>query len=269
VDGWRLRIGELADLAGVTTRTLRHYERVGALAAPERARNGYRTYPASALVDVLEIRHLQNAGLTLLDATAVRAAQAAGEDSSMLDRLRGVETELEWQIDRMTARRAVLQRLRDDLESGGSVLGSAEYGSFGRIERQLRSLGVSERGIDEQRRVWSALGAIRLPGDWEVAVEVGVAELQRSRASADVAEALDLIASLRGVDPVDPSVASAGDRLAAIATAMPSAHNAIALLSPEAVPVFAVIASCFTAAQIAAVLHAMQLLPGMSAGTDA
>lgn len=39
-----MRIGELAALAGVTTRTVRHYHRVGLLPEPGRRVNGYRDY---------------------------------------------------------------------------------------------------------------------------------------------------------------------------------------------------------------------------------
>jgi len=39
-----MRIGELAAIAGVTTRTVRHYHRIGLLPEPERQSNGYREY---------------------------------------------------------------------------------------------------------------------------------------------------------------------------------------------------------------------------------
>ncbi len=43
-----MRSGELARAAGVSTDTLRHYERKGVLARPRRAANGYRLYPPTA-----------------------------------------------------------------------------------------------------------------------------------------------------------------------------------------------------------------------------
>ncbi|GAT66905.1 merR family transcriptional regulator [Planomonospora sphaerica] len=43
-----MRIGELAALAGVSTRTVRHYHRLGLLPEPERRANGYRVYGLSA-----------------------------------------------------------------------------------------------------------------------------------------------------------------------------------------------------------------------------
>ena len=44
-----LRAGEIARLAGVSTDTLRHYERKGLFATPRRSVNSYREYPKSAL----------------------------------------------------------------------------------------------------------------------------------------------------------------------------------------------------------------------------
>nr|WP_297461686.1 Cd(II)/Pb(II)-responsive transcriptional regulator [uncultured Halomonas sp.] len=39
-----MRIGQLAELTGVSVQTIRFYERKGLLAAPERRGNGYRAY---------------------------------------------------------------------------------------------------------------------------------------------------------------------------------------------------------------------------------
>ena len=59
------RSGELARLAGVSTDTLRHYERKKVLAAPRRAPNGYREYPAQALDRVRLVRRALTIGSTL------------------------------------------------------------------------------------------------------------------------------------------------------------------------------------------------------------
>ena len=60
-----LRSGELARLAGVSTDTLRHYERKGVLAQPRRSMNGYREYGAEALDRVLLVRRALGVGFTL------------------------------------------------------------------------------------------------------------------------------------------------------------------------------------------------------------
>ena len=44
-----MRIGQLADAAGVTTKTLRYYESESLLREPDRTPSGYRDYPADTV----------------------------------------------------------------------------------------------------------------------------------------------------------------------------------------------------------------------------
>ncbi|WP_030059929.1 MULTISPECIES: MerR family transcriptional regulator [Streptomyces] len=59
-----MRIGELAERAGTTTRALRYYEQLGLLPA-RRAGNGYRAYDEADLRLLREIRMLQDVGFEL------------------------------------------------------------------------------------------------------------------------------------------------------------------------------------------------------------
>jgi DNA-binding transcriptional MerR regulator len=59
-----MRIGELADRAGTTTRALRYYESRGLLPA-RRAGNGYRDYDEDDLALLHQIRTLQDFGFDL------------------------------------------------------------------------------------------------------------------------------------------------------------------------------------------------------------
>lgn len=59
-----MRIGELAERAGTTTRTLRYYESRGLLPT-RRAENGYRTYDEGDLRLLQQIRTLQDFGFDL------------------------------------------------------------------------------------------------------------------------------------------------------------------------------------------------------------
>ncbi|MFC6538655.1 MerR family transcriptional regulator [Nonomuraea salmonea] len=77
-----MRIGELAERTGVSTRSLRYYEKNGLLHA-RRASNGYRTYTEDDVRLVSEIRALLQIGFTLeetrpfVDCCAVATAQGA------------------------------------------------------------------------------------------------------------------------------------------------------------------------------------------------
>src|SRR5215216_4454230 len=63
--GPMLTIGQLASYAGVTIRAVRHYHQVGLLPEPERDASGYRTYDAVAVVRLIRIRTLAEAGVPL------------------------------------------------------------------------------------------------------------------------------------------------------------------------------------------------------------
>jgi DNA-binding transcriptional MerR regulator len=59
------QIGQLAKAAGVSTDTLRHYERKGVLPKPSRSANGYRGYAPEALDRVRLVRRALAVGFTL------------------------------------------------------------------------------------------------------------------------------------------------------------------------------------------------------------
>jgi MerR family transcriptional regulator, Zn(II)-responsive regulator of zntA len=73
-----LRSGELAKIVGVSTDTLRHYERKGVLEAPRRLANGYRAYSAGALVRVRTVRAALALGFTLDELSPLFRARAGG-----------------------------------------------------------------------------------------------------------------------------------------------------------------------------------------------
>jgi len=62
-----MRSGELARICGISTDTLRHYERVGVLPRPKRTPGGYRQYPSEALKRVQLVRRALEIGFTLDD----------------------------------------------------------------------------------------------------------------------------------------------------------------------------------------------------------
>ncbi|MFI9270729.1 MerR family transcriptional regulator [Kitasatospora sp. NPDC052896] len=77
-----MRIGELAERAGTTARTLRYYESRGLLTA-RRTGNGYRSYDEADLDLLRQIRLLQDFGFELEDTRpfveCLRAGHPAGD----------------------------------------------------------------------------------------------------------------------------------------------------------------------------------------------
>lgn len=108
-----MRISELADLAGVTVRTIRYYHQVGALPEPPRRANGYRAYAVDDLVTLLTIGQLTRSGLPLDRAGAIAAGSTASSDETLDE----VDRALQAQIATLTEQRERLARAR----AGGHV----------------------------------------------------------------------------------------------------------------------------------------------------
>ncbi len=78
MSGASLRIGQLARQAGVTTDTLRYYERLGLIAPARRTAGGYRQYDPSAAQQVAFVHQAQALGLSLAEIREVVRMAAAG-----------------------------------------------------------------------------------------------------------------------------------------------------------------------------------------------
>ena len=60
-----LRIGELAEIAGITVRTIRYYEELGLLRDQDRSESQHRRYTERDLIYIKRIQQLKSYGLTL------------------------------------------------------------------------------------------------------------------------------------------------------------------------------------------------------------
>lgn len=73
-----MKIGEIADLTRVSTKTIRYYEEIGLLPEPERESNGYRSYGAETVQRLQFVHHAQTAGLTLGEIRQVLEIRSQG-----------------------------------------------------------------------------------------------------------------------------------------------------------------------------------------------
>lgn len=73
-----MRIGELAQQAGVTAKTVRYYESIGLIPDPGRTASGYREYDDDALERLRFVRDAQAAGLTLKDSRSILDMKGEG-----------------------------------------------------------------------------------------------------------------------------------------------------------------------------------------------
>jgi len=73
-----LTAGQLARLTGVSTDSLRHYERVGVLPKPRRTPAGYRQYPPEAVKRVRMIRRALAIGFSLRELARILRLREKG-----------------------------------------------------------------------------------------------------------------------------------------------------------------------------------------------
>jgi DNA-binding transcriptional MerR regulator len=109
-----LTTGDMARLSSSTLRTVRFYEEAGILHPVQRTEGGHRLFPQAELDKLRLVGDLRAAGFPLdeiRDMLAMKTRFASGAEAS-----REVVERLSMQIDEMSDRIAVLQRVRHQLE---------------------------------------------------------------------------------------------------------------------------------------------------------
>ncbi|RKN51056.1 MerR family transcriptional regulator [Micromonospora endolithica] len=197
-----LTIGQLAAYAGVTVRAVRHYHQIGLLPEPERDASGYRRYGPSAVVSLIKIRTLADAGVPLsqigemLDADATTFAEA----------VRRIDSRLRDEIERLeTNRRQIAQ-----LAAGDSLALPPEVTCY--LDR-LREIGASERMVQGERDGWILLAA-RWPDQVREWIPGKLAELE----DPQTVRLYQLLSEIFDSDLLDDSrLAEAADIMACLA----------------------------------------------------
>src|SRR5262245_1669594 len=143
-----LTIGQLASYAGVTIRAVRHYHQIGLLPEPERDASGYRTYDAVAVVRLIQIRTLAEAGVPLARVRELLDADPDTFAAATAD----IDRQLRAQIRALQEHRRRIAQLR----SGDSLALPEEVVDY--LDR-LRAIGAPEAVIEPERDAWSLMAA--------------------------------------------------------------------------------------------------------------
>ncbi|MFF4233687.1 MerR family transcriptional regulator [Streptomyces sp. NPDC001820] len=205
-----MRIGEIAALAGVTPRTVRHYHHLGLFPEPERLPNGYRDYGLQHAVALARIRRLTELGLGLAEVRDVLADDAGRE---LAEVLRELDDDLARQQDAIAERRIRLGHLIEQAREGrlpsegpvspelAGLLGALTPSDSPMAAKDRAHLSLLDTIVEpEQRdRLFAALRP--LAEDPETALRV-----------QQLYERLD---ALSDADVDDPRIGPLGDELAA------------------------------------------------------
>lgn len=200
-----LTISQLASYAGVTVRTVRFYHQKGLLPEPERDHSGYRRYDASAVVELIRIRILVDAGVPLSRVEELLAA----DDEEFAAAVEEIDRRLRAEIrERQHARERIAR-----LAAGESLALPREAVAY---LRRMRELGIPERMIEGERDAW-ILVAAQLPERME-------AYMQNKRDQLDDAAVVEFYRELNEIvdwEPGDARLADLADRLVAQLEAVP------------------------------------------------
>ncbi|MGC4109918.1 MAG: MerR family transcriptional regulator [Nocardioides sp.] len=143
-----LTIGELASYAGVTVRAVRHYHALGLLPEPERDPSGYRRYDAKAVVELIRIRTLAEAGVPL---ARVHELLAADDDE-----LAAAVAEIDRRLRREIREREAHRRQIAKLTAGDSLSVPPEVVAY--LDR-MRAVGLPELLVEGERDGWILMAA--------------------------------------------------------------------------------------------------------------
>ena len=200
-DGRTYRTAAFAALAGVTSRTLRHYDRLGLL-KPKRTAAGYRVYAERDLETLEEIVALKFIGIPLKDIPAIRR-QSTG---SFADVLRAQRLALEAKQRNLTRAIAAVAAAETSLHSGTPI--------DGQLFRQI--IEVMHMETNHEDTIASYVGMLRA----KITHLSGLSPEQRAALQQDWQKLVDDVKAAADEDPGGPTAQGLLDRWLAFLQAL-------------------------------------------------
>ena len=205
-------IGEAARLAGVTTRTLRHYHQVGVLPEPARASSGYREYGLHDVLLAIRAVRLAEAGLSLPEVADVLRDSTGAELRTVLAELLADITDQQEQL--AARRRGIEEMLAREADP--------ELAHLARMPPSIaRAVAADPARADDERLAWQAIAAALPVEEAQDAAAAMEALLTDPVHGAEVAELAELFAALADRRPDDPAVEEVAARMAALSATAP------------------------------------------------
>ena len=201
-----LTISQLASYAGVTVRAVRHYHAKGLLPEPTRDHSGYRRYDAGAVVELIRIRTLADAGVPL---SRVQELLGATQDE-FATAVEEIDRRLRAEIREAQHHRSRIAQLA----AGDSLALPPQAVDY---LAQLRAIGVPEPMVEAERDAW-ILVAAQLPEQMPFFMELKSQQIQ----DPGVQELYRDMAEVIGWAPSDPRLPAVVDRLVAQFEAVPA-----------------------------------------------
>ncbi|CAM5594320.1 HTH merR-type domain-containing protein OS=Streptomyces aurantiogriseus OX=66870 GN=GCM10010251_55060 PE=4 SV=1 [Streptomyces aurantiogriseus] len=148
-------VRQVADFAGVTVRTLHHYDRTGLLTPGGRSRAGYRLYDDADLARLQQILFYRELGFSLDEIAAILKDPQA----NVLEHLRARQRQLSEEIARLRRLAEVAERAIEVQQTGVSLTPEERFEVFGDITFDLSyatEARLSGRNRPDSARQWPA-----------------------------------------------------------------------------------------------------------------
>lgn len=192
------KVGELADLTGLTVRTLHHYDHIGLVCPSGRTASGHRLYHDADLQRLYQVVALRQLGLSLNDVAAVLVGE-----TSMAEVLHAHRSYLDEQMAAMRRLRAQVSTLAATVEQSAQV----SVPDFLELIRGVMEVDETVQEYFSQEQLTELAERRERVGERAVAdVEAGWRNLL-PRVSAAVES---------GMDPADPQAQAMAEEWAAL-----------------------------------------------------
>ena len=193
-------VGELARLAGITVRTLHHYDRIGLVRPGARTSAGYRTYDAHDLDRLQQVLLYRELGFPLEEV----ATLLDDPDADPAEHLRRQHRLLRERLERTQAMVAAVEKEMEARQMGISLTPEERFEVFGDwlpeeyAEEAEQRWGDSEAWTQSQRRTatYSKDDWVRIKAETS-AVEQRMVAAMTSGVPADSEPAMDLAEEFR------------------------------------------------------------------------
>ncbi|MCL3776927.1 MULTISPECIES: MerR family transcriptional regulator [unclassified Actinomyces] len=224
-----MRVKEMADLAGTTTRTVRHYHRLGLLPVPP-TRGAQRDYDTEHLARLLRIRWLVRSGVplkrvaALLDEDAPSSPQpGGGEQPTTLADLRATRTEIDERIAELEHQRRRVDVLIAKVAAGEALspLPRVVRDFYSDIEGRLSRPGA-RRSVRSKQHMMTLLAVSGLFPTTAITLYMEEYNAEERAVVADLHERFD---SLRGLDPASEPTRETVSSLVADMYALVARHR--------------------------------------------
>jgi DNA-binding transcriptional MerR regulator len=190
-----MNVGEVAGLAGVTVRTLHHYDRIGLLSPSERSAAGYRCYSSTDLDRLHQVLLYRELGFPLEQVATLLDDPSADPEAH----LRRQHALLRDRLERTSAMLTAVEKELEARAMGISLTPEERFEVFGDHDPAQYEAEVEERWgeteayaqSNRKTAAYSKADWLRIKAEGED-VERRFAEALRSGVAADSSQAMDV-----------------------------------------------------------------------------